>query len=64
MARLFARLDGVHTVTQDAERNFIEFFPGLKQSRIHGILHGVDTEFFKNGEPRDLRTARIRFAVR
>lgn len=56
MARLFSRLDGVHTVTEDAERNFLKFFPGLDHARIHGILHGVDTAFFKNGEPRDLRS--------
>lgn len=56
MARLFNRMTAIHTVTDDARANLLEFFPGIEHSRVKGILHGVDTEFFRDGEPRNLRT--------
>ncbi|WP_158223067.1 glycosyltransferase family 4 protein [Halovibrio salipaludis] len=55
MARLFARMTGIHAVTEDAAENFRTFFPKVSPSRIHGILHGVDAEYFRDGTPRNLR---------
>lgn len=55
MARLFNRMTAIHTVTDDARANLLEFFPGIDNARVKGILHGVDTEYFRNGEPRNLR---------
>uniref|UniRef100_UPI003A91F472 glycosyltransferase family 4 protein n=1 Tax=Marinobacter sp. TaxID=50741 RepID=UPI003A91F472 len=55
MARLFGRIERIHTVTEDATRNFSEFFPGVRAERLKPILHGVDTDFFSQGEPADLR---------
>lgn len=55
MARLFGRIDRIHTVTEDATRNFSDFFPGVCTERLKPILHGVDTDFFSQGEPADLR---------
>lgn len=54
-ARLFARLDAIHTVTKEAEDNFVSFFPALDPAKIHGILHGIDTAFFRDGSAQDLR---------
>lgn len=55
MARLFGRMTGIHTVTDDAGENFLEFFPTIDCSKVHGILHGVDTEYFRDGKARDLK---------
>lgn len=55
MAALFKRMDGIHTVTMDATDNFKMFFPRVPESRLQPILHGVDTEFFANAEPADLK---------
>lgn len=55
MAQLFNRMAAIHTVTDDARANLLEFFPGIENSRVKGILHGVDTEYFRDGEPRNLR---------
>lgn len=55
MARLFGSMTGIHAVTEDAADNFRAFFPNLPPSRIHGILHGVDTDYFRDGTPRNLR---------
>src|SRR5690554_12682 len=56
MAQLFSRVDSIHTVTEDATGNFSTFFPGVRADRLKPILHGVDTEFFSQGEPAELRT--------
>ncbi|WP_369601998.1 glycosyltransferase family 4 protein [Hahella sp. SMD15-11] len=52
----FARMDAIHTVTEDAGRNFSEFFPRIPQDRIVPILHGVDTGYFASGTPWDVRS--------
>ena len=44
MSLLFRRMTKIHTVTEDASRNLLEFFPAIERNRVHGILHGVDTE--------------------
>ena len=54
MAVAYRRLDAIHTVTEDARRNFLEFFPELSQQRIHSIHHGVDTEYFQSVPARAL----------
>lgn len=56
MARIFNRIPYIHTVTEDARTNLLEFFPSLDERRVKGILHGVDTEFFRDGLPRNLRS--------
>ena len=56
MDKLFRRISGIHTVTEDAKHNFLEFFPRVKKERVHDILHGIDTAYFsKSGDVRDLR---------
>lgn len=56
MAQLFSRIDRIHTVTEDATRNFSNFFPGVSADRLKPILHGVDTDFFRQGKPAKLRS--------
>lgn len=56
MGFVFGRIDAIHTVTEDATRNFQEFFPGVSQSAFYPILHGVDTHYFQNGIAWNLRT--------
>lgn len=55
MALLFRRMTGIHTATEDSRRNLLTFFPRLEPSRVNSILHGVDTEYFREGDVRDLR---------
>lgn len=55
MTRLFRRMTAIHTVTDDAKANLLEFFPSIDRRRVRGILHGVDTEYFRNGSVRDLK---------
>ena len=55
MAAAFRRMGAIHTVTEDAKANLIEFFPGVAPSQVVGILHGVDTEYFRDGKPEPLR---------
>ena len=55
MSLLFRRMTKIHTVTEDASRNLLEFFPAIERNRVHGILHGVDTEYFRDGNPRALK---------
>lgn len=55
MAQLFSRMTAVHTVTEDAKHNFLEFFPGVHGDRIYPILHGVDAKFFQFGTALDIR---------
>lgn len=55
MSRCFRRISAIHTVTDDARANLLEFFPGIRDERVHSILHGVDTEFFRDGEGRNLK---------
>lgn len=55
MSSVFRGIDAIHTVTDDAGENLLEFFPKIRKERVHGILHGVDTEFFRDGEGRDLK---------
>ena len=56
MAQLFSRIDNIHTVTEDATKNFSTFFPGVHADRLKPILHGVDTDFFSQGKSADLRS--------
>lgn len=53
---LFRRMSAIHTVTHDAKANLLEFFPSIKQNRVYGILHGVDTEYFRDGKARNLKS--------
>lgn len=55
MARLFQRIDAIHTVTEDATENFRTFFPNVPVKRLYPILHGVDTEYFAKEPSSDLR---------
>jgi glycosyltransferase involved in cell wall biosynthesis len=55
MATAFRRMSAIHTVTEDARANLIEFFPGVAPSQVVGILHGVDTEYFRDGKPEPLK---------
>jgi glycosyltransferase involved in cell wall biosynthesis len=55
MATAFRRMSAIHTVTEDARANLIEFFPGVAPSQVVGILHGVDTAYFRDGKPEPLK---------
>ncbi len=55
MALVFDRIDAIHTVTEDATRNFQEFFPSVSQSAFYPILHGIDTHYFECGVPWNIR---------
>jgi len=55
MSLLFTRMTAIHTVTEDAKDNLHGFFPRVKEERLQGILHGVDTEYFREGGARNLR---------
>lgn len=55
MGLVFGKIDAIHTVTEDATRNFQEFFPSISRSAFHPILHGVDTHYFQSGVARNLR---------
>jgi len=55
MAQIFRRMTAIHTVTDDARQNLLDFFPGIPPSRVHGILHGVDTLHFRDAIPAPLK---------
>lgn len=55
MAAAFRRMDAIHTVTEDAKANLIEFFPDVASVQVVGILHGVDTEYFRDGKAEPLK---------
>lgn len=55
MEAAFRHMDAIHTVTEDARANLIEFFPGVTPSQVVGILHGVDTAYFRDGKPEPLK---------
>ncbi|SFM69838.1 glycosyltransferase family 4 protein [Marinobacter pelagius] len=55
LAVLLQRITAIHTVTEDAKSNMLEFFPGISEQSIFPILHGIDTEFFGSGESYDLK---------
>lgn len=57
ISEVFTRMDAIHTVTEEARQNFLGFFPGVDTARVHGILHGVDTEYFASGQAADLHRA-------
>ena len=55
MGLVFRRIDGIHTVTEGARQNLIRFFPVIKSNRVYGILHGVDSAFFRDGQAEDIK---------
>ena len=56
MGLVFKHIDGIHAVTEGAGNNLMRFFPVISADRVHGILHGVDTLFFRDGEAEDLKS--------
>ena len=56
MSLLFSRMTAIHNVTEDAKNNLQSFFPRVKEERLRCILHGVDTEYFRDGGSRNLRS--------
>lgn len=55
MGLVFRSMDGIHTVTEGARQNLMRFFPAIRSNRVHGILHGVDTVFFRDGDREDIK---------
>jgi glycosyltransferase involved in cell wall biosynthesis len=53
MNYVFNRIDCIHTVTQDANSNLLEFFPEVDPRNLNFIPHGIDSERFKNATPRN-----------
>lgn len=56
MKWLLSSVTKVLSVSEDARANIFEYFPSLKPSQVMNITNGVDTQIFKSGVPRDLRT--------
>lgn len=56
LGALYRRIDRVHTVTASAGRNFTGYMPLVRAERVTNILHGVDTDYFRAGKSRDLRS--------
>ncbi len=54
LARLFSRIDIIHTVSHDATENLCNFFPAIQQEHIKCIPHGVDAERFYSATPVNL----------
>lgn len=54
MSLLYRRVQCIHTVTGEAGDNFRSFFPAIPDVRFQSILHGVDTDYFSQGAPREL----------
>lgn len=55
LSLLFRRINRIHTVTESAGENFAGFMPWVRAERVQTILHGIDADYFRRGEPRDLR---------
>ena len=55
MARLFVRMTTIHTVSEDARLNLLTFFPAIQAAQVKGILHGIDTHYFRDSTASDLR---------
>ena len=51
----FKRMSAIHTVTEDAGANLLEFFPDIDPGQLSCILHGVDTTYFRDGTPEPLK---------
>lgn len=51
----FKRLDLIHTVTKDANENFLEFFPETDSNKLRYIAHGIDAERFQNATARNFK---------
>jgi len=50
----FSRIDLFHMVTFDAEANLARYFPRLDRGRFETIMHGIDTDYFADGDAADL----------
>lgn len=56
LASLLPRLDVIQTISRDAERNLLEYFPQLNgRARFVTIENGIPLERFADATPRDLR---------
>lgn len=55
LAYLFNRLDVIHTISNDARNNFIEYFPNISKDKFHFIMNGIDTKYFEAGVANNLR---------
>jgi glycosyltransferase involved in cell wall biosynthesis len=57
MARLFAMIDRIHSVSHDAQANLLEYFPGLahRDGQCVVIPNGIEVERFLSAQPKDLR---------
>lgn len=55
LTHLFSRLDVIHTISNDARSNFIEYFPSIKKEKFHFIMNGIDTKYFESGKANNLR---------
>jgi len=55
MTQIFRRMTAIHTVSEDACQNLHEFFPGIATARVHAILHGIDTAYFRDSAPAGLK---------
>jgi glycosyltransferase involved in cell wall biosynthesis len=55
LSLLFRRMTAIHTVGEDARQNLLNFFPEISPDKVHGILNGVDTRYFRDGIPTNVK---------
>jgi len=55
LSLMFQKLDVIHTISIDAQNNFVEFFPNIDRRKYRSILNGIDTRYFSEGVAGDLR---------
>ncbi len=56
LAKLFNYIDKIHSVSNDAQNNFLEYFPSFKNSdKCLVIRNGIDVEQFSQVTPRNFR---------
>jgi len=55
LSQLFQRMTAIHTVGKDARANLLAYFPAVPGARVHGILNGVDTRYFRDALPQQLK---------
>jgi len=57
LSLLLPFIDVIHSVSNDAQENLLEFLPNLRKysNKYIAILNGIDTERFQNADRRDFR---------
>ncbi|MEN8129862.1 MAG: glycosyltransferase family 4 protein [Pseudomonadota bacterium] len=54
LSMVLKRIDRIHTVSNDATENMLEYFPGVRREKLVCIPHGIDAERFFSSAVSDL----------